>query len=48
MKIQINVTQPDDWNLGFLRCSGCDEDGEFSMFSIGLLFFTIDFMKYRK
>jgi len=46
MRVEIELCQPDEFLLGLIMTSGEDDDGEFNMFSIGFLFFSINFIKY--
>ena len=45
MKVEFELCEPDEFLLGFFN-GGEDEHGEFNMFSIGFLFFLINFIKY--
>lgn len=44
--VEFNLAEPGDWLLGLGSAMGEDENGEFMMFSIGFLFFSIDIFKY--
>lgn len=46
MRVEFELCEPDEFLLGFFYGIGEDEDGEFNMFSIGFLFFSINFIKY--
>ena len=47
-KVELGMAEPHDLLLGFLICQGIDESGEFVMYSIGLLLFSIDVYRYKK
>jgi len=48
IKIEINLCNLHDGCLGINWCEGQDEIGEFKLFTIGFLFFTIDIHSYEE
>lgn len=46
MKVEFELCEPDEFLLGLFMGSGEDEHGEFNMFSIGFLIFSINFIIY--
>lgn len=46
MEVEFELCDPDEFLLGFFKGIGEDEYGEFNIFSIGFLIFSINFIKY--
>lgn len=46
MRVEFELCEPDEFLLGIFYVNGEDEHGDFNMFSIGFLFFSINFIKY--
>lgn len=46
MKVEFELGDPDEFLLGFFNGGGEDEHGEFNIFSIGFLIFSINFINY--
>ena len=47
IEFAFTVNDIDEFCLGFNVCSGEDENGEFTQFEIGFLFFSILMTKYK-
>ena len=47
MEVEVSLGQPGDWTFGVNSCRGADENGEFSMLTIGIGLFAISFIKHE-
>lgn len=47
MKIEFHANEVNDWCLGIQMARGQDEHGDFVMFEIGILFFSLLILKYN-
>ena len=46
MSVEFELCEPDELLLGIFNGGGEDEHGEFNIFSIGFLIFSINFINY--